>query len=414
MNLVTKTNKYYLIFFLCLFPIMVAVDYYLIKYVVNKEVDKILQHESERIAFSLSENGTLPPSSYLLAVTPIDNHLSIQNNKVRDTLIYEPYKDRLMPHRTYSFKATLNFQDVNILLKHPLLEMNELIVWLFTTTSFIILLLVVGLFLINQAIYKWAWKPFFENISKLTNYDITQKALVQLENSNITEFQEFNQIVTVLMNQVRRDFQNLKELNENMSHEIQTPLAIIRNKMVMLLESQNLNEKELQWVQTVYEEANKLSKIGKSLTLISRIENQEFTRLNNVDVSAVIENIIDNMDEMIAFKNLKMTFDITSVKIKCDLILANILFTNLIKNAIQHNYNDGSIEIALYKKKFEIINTGEQSKVEKEQLFNRFERDDKSLSLGLGLAINQKICELYGFRLDYDYFDGKHKLCLYF
>ena len=244
---------------------------------------------------------------------------------------------------------------------------------------------------------------------------MTQKTLVQLENSNITEFQELNQIVTALMNQVRRDFQNLKEFNENISHEIQTPLAIIRNKMVLLLESQNLDKKELQWVQTVYQEANKLSKIGKSLTLISRIENQEFTRLDSVDIRGIVDNIIDNMEEMIRFKNLKLNVTMTPVKVKCDLILANILFTNLIKNAVQHNYDGGAIEIMLNNEKFEIVNTGEATKVNESQLFNRFERGNTaSGSLGLGLAINQRICELYGFQLDYDYQEGQHKLSLYF
>ncbi|TGV04858.1 sensor histidine kinase [Flavivirga rizhaonensis] len=415
MNLVNRTNKYYLIFFIFLFPLMVAVDYYLIKYVVNKEVDEILIHESERITFSLNENGELPSSSYLLSITPIDKDFPVLNNKSRDTLIYQAYKDKLVPHRTYDFGAKINSKKVKISLKHALLEMNKLIIWLFVTTTLIILLLVVGLFLINQGIYKWAWKPFFENLSKLTNYDVTKKSPVQLENSSIAEFQELNQIVTVLMDQVRKDFQNLKEFNENISHEIQTPLAIIRNKMVLLLESQNLNKKELQWVQTVYQEANKLSKIGKSLTLISRIENQEFTRLDNVDVRAVVENIVSNMEEMIAFKDLKMDVKLNPVTMKCDLILINILLTNLIKNAIQHNHERGSIKILLNEKKFEIVNTGKVSKVETAQLFNRFQRGDKTKeSLGLGLAINKKICELYGFQLDYGYHDEKHKLSLGF
>ncbi len=117
-------------------------------------------------------------------------------------------------------------------------------------------------------------------------------------------------VITALMDQVKKDFQNLKEFNENISHEIQTPLAIIRNKMVLLLESKNLDENEMQWVQAVYQEANKLSKISKSLTLISRIENQEFTRLHSVDVRAIIENILSNMEEIINFKHLEVSIEL--------------------------------------------------------------------------------------------------------
>jgi len=414
MRLVTKINKYYIIFFVLLFPLMISVDYYLINYIVNQEVDEILLHESERIKYVLKEKGELPSSNYLFDSELVDKAFS-ETNVYKDTLVYDAYSDKLIPYRTYEFTTLVDSKKMKISVKHVLLEMNELILWLFVTTSLIILLLVTGLFLINQGIYKWVWKPFFENLSKLTNYDITKKEPISLKGSNISEFDELNKIVTTLMNQVRKDFQSLKEFNENISHEIQTPLAIIRNKMVLLLESENFKEKELQWVQTVYQEANKLSKIGKSLTLISRIENQEFSRLDNVDIHSVIENIIGNMEEMIEFKNLKMKVKLNPVKVKCDLILANILLTNLIKNAVQHNKKNGYIKMMLNNEKFEIINTGEVSEISTEQLFNRFQRGNKTTeSLGLGLAINQKICDLYGFQLDYEYFDGKHQLSLYF
>lgn len=414
MNLVTKTNKYYLILFVFLFPLMVAADYYLIQYVVNKEVDEMLKHESERINLSLKVNGELPPSNYLFSMTPVNKDFSV-SNKYKDTLIYEDYVDKLIPYRKYEFTAVVDSQKVKISLQHILLEMNELILWLFVTTTLIILLLVAGLFFINQGIYKWTWKPFFENLSKLTNYDITKKNPAHLKTSNVSEFEELNKIVIALMNQVKKDFHNLKEFNENISHEIQTPLAIIRNKMVLLLESQNLNKKEFQWVQAVYQEANKLSKIGKSLTLISRIENQEFTRLDSVDVRAIVDNIVSNMEEIIKFKNLELKVKLNPVKVKCDLILANILFTNLIKNAVQHNHENGYIEMLLNEEKFEIINSGENSKIETEQLFHRFQKENKETdSLGLGLAINQKICEMYGFQLDYNRHESEHRLSLYF
>ena len=121
------------------------------------------------------------------------------------------------------------------------------------------------------------------------------------------------------------------------------------------------------------------------------------------------------MGEIIRFKNLELRIKLDQVKIKCDLILANILFTNLIKNAVQHNHEGGYITMLLNEEKFEIINTGEVSKIEPSQLFHRFQRGDTVTdSLGLGLAINQKICELYGFRLQYDQHGDTHTFSLFF
>ncbi len=414
MNLVRKTNTYYLIFLAFLLPIMVGIDYYLIQRLVNSEVEEILLHESERINFHLATEGTFPASNYLFETTPVSEDIVLPD-KFRDTLLYEAYADKRIPYRTYEFTAQVNAQKVQVLLKHVLLEINELILLLFATTTLVLLVLVTGLFFINQKIYRWAWNPFFKNLSKLNNYDVAQKNPIHLEPSNIREFEELNKVVTSLIDQAKKDFQNLKEFNQNISHEIQTPLAIIRNKMVLLLESQNLDPKELQWVQAVYQETNKLSKIEKSLTLISRIENQEFKRLDSVDVRILIENIMNNMVEMITFKKLKVKINLSPVKIKCDLVLADILFTNLIKNAVQHNHEGGSIEMLLSEEKFEIINTGDESLIETAQLFNRFQKGNSSKeSLGLGLAINQRICELYGFRLDYDRHGQMHTFSLFF
>ena len=414
MKLLTKTNRYYLVFLVFLFPVMIAADYYLVQHIVNSEVNEILKHEYERIKFHLQEEGVLPPSNYLFGITPVNEDFS-GSDRFGDTLIYEAYADKLIPYRTYEFTALVDGQKVKVSLRHIIVEMNELIVWLFLITTLILLFLVTGLFFVNRSISEWAWKPFFENLSKLKHYDITKKNPVRLESSGISEFEALNEVVTALMNQVIRDFQNLKEFNENISHEIQTPLAIIRNKMVLLLESQNLDQKELQWVQAAFQEANKLSKIGKSLVLISRIENQEFSRLDSVDVRGIIDNIVGNMEEIISFKDLEMKVKLNPVKVKCDPVLANILFTNLIKNAVQHNEEGGYIHMLLNEEKFEIENTGEVLQTETAQLFNRFQKANAATdSLGLGLAINQKICELYGFRLDYDHCEGRHKFSLFF
>ena len=415
MKLVTKTNRYYLIFFVLLFPLMIGVDYYVIQYAVIKEVDEILENESERIIFHLHEKGELPSSNYVFD-TALLNEDFPASNKFNDTLIYDGYTKKLIPYRTYKFTVLVDSQRIKISIKHILMEMNELIIWLFISTTMIIFLVVTGLFIINQGIYKWAWKPFFERLSELKNYNIAKKEPVRLEASNISEFEELNEIVTALMNQVKKDFQNLKEFNENISHEIQTPLTIIRNKMVMLLDSKNLDEHEFQRVHAVYQEVNKLSKISKSLTLISRIENQEYKSLDTVEIPTIIDNIVRNMEEMINFKNLKINMSLEPVTVECDQILANILFTNLIKNAVQHNQQGGGyISMSLTQDKFVITNTGQISDVSTAQLFNRFQKGNSETdSLGLGLSINQKICEIYGFQLDYNCQAEIHTFSLFF
>lgn len=414
MKLLIKTNQFYFIFLLLVSPAMIAVDYYLIQYIVNSEVNEILAHESQRIQFHLQQEGELPQSNYIFDVRPVMESLP-SGKRIVDTLIFDAYSNKLIPYRKYDFTVQTESEKLNVSLSHILLEMNELIVWLFAATALILILLATGLFFINRKIAKWAWKPFHNNLSKLKHYDITNKEPVQLEASGISEFEELSKVISKLMTQVKKDFQNLKEFNENISHEMQTPLAIVRNKMVQLLESPNLSDQERHSVQAAYQEVNKLSKIGKSLTLISRIENQEFKRIDKVELHNLIDNITSNMAEIIDYKQLEMVADLQPVVIKCDLILANILFTNLIKNAIQHNHEGGFIKMCLNEKKFDIENSGKILTTDTNQLFNRFRKGSSATdTLGLGLAINQKICELYNFQLDYHHEEGIHRISLVF
>ncbi len=414
MKLVRKTNTYYLLFLLLLFPVMVAVDYVLIQFIVNSEVEEILLHESQRIEFRLSEDGALPASSYILGSTPLEKARTVVP-QFRDTAIFEGYAEKELPYRTYTFATSAGPEPMQITLKHVLLEIHELIWLLFVSTSLIILLLVTGVYLINRKIYQWAWRPFFENLARLKKYEVDQKEPIRIRSSKISEFEELNQVITSLIDQVKKDFRNLKEFNENISHEIQTPLAIIRNKVVLLLERKNLEEKDLKLLEAVYQETNKLSKIGKSLTLISRIENQEFKRMDQVEVRGVIENILRNMEEIISFKDLHVTADLKPAVVECDHILADILFTNLINNAVQHNVEGGSVQLVLDQEKFVITNTGVVSQIASERLFQRFQKGNPAKeSLGLGLAISQKICEIYGFRLRYERDGDMHTFELHF
>jgi signal transduction histidine kinase len=414
MKLVRKTNTYYLLFLLLLFPVMVVVDYALIQFIVNSEVEEILLHESQRIEFRLSEDGALPASSYILGSAPLGK-AQVTEPQFRDTAIFEGYAEKQLPYRTYTFTTSAGGEPMQITLKHLMPDLREWIWLLFVSTSLIILLLVAGFYLINRKIYQWAWRPFFENLTRLKKYEVDQEEPIRIQSSQISEFEELNQVITSLIDQVKKDFQNLKEFNENISHEIQTPLAIIRNKVVLLLERKNLEEKDLKLLEAVYQETNKLSKIGKSLTLISRIENQEFKRMDQVEVRGVIENILRNMEEIISFKDLHVTADLKPAIVECDHILADILFTNLINNAVQHNVEGGSIQMVLDQEKFVITNTGVVSQVAAERLFQRFQKGSPAKeSLGLGLAISQKICEIYGFRLWYERDGERHTFKLHF
>ncbi|MCL4484160.1 MAG: HAMP domain-containing histidine kinase, partial [Bacteroidetes bacterium] len=91
--------------------------------------------------------------------------------------------------------------------------------------------------------------------------------------------------------------------------------------------------------------------------------------------------------------------------------LAEMLIVNLVKNAVRHNVKGGKLIIEVKKDFFQVSNTGSGQPVDENLLFKRFYKSSTSPeSLGLGLAIVQKICALYGFKVSYQFNEGMHCL----
>ena len=97
-------------------------------------------------------------------------------------------------------------------------------------------------------------------------------------------------------------------------------------------------------------------------------------------------------------------------------VLADILFTNLISNAIRHNYaSGGSIDIHLASSDLIVRNTGDPLKLPPAELFKRFKKAKQSSdSTGLGLAIVKQICDLSNFKVAYAYAGEMHELKITF
>ena len=93
--------------------------------------------------------------------------------------------------------------------------------------------------------------------------------------------------------------------------------------------------------------------------------------------------------------------------------LADILMTNLLKNASVHNIEGGKIELENSAAEFVIRNSGEPLSIPVSDLFKIFTRDTKkSGNFGLGLSLVRKICDFYGITITYDYIEEMHTFTL--
>jgi signal transduction histidine kinase len=256
--------------------------------------------------------------------------------------------------------------------------------------------------------------PFENTLSAIRRFDIKDNEPFDLPNTDTREFKRLNAFIDQMSRKVMADYQSLKEFTENASHEIQTPISIAKGKLE-LLQDGNLDDEQKKLVSEASKSLTNLSKLGNTLTLLAKIDNQEFEQKESIEVSIILEDFINEYEELIHLKGIKL-----SKKIKSDIewnihpVLLEILITNLLNNAVKHNLpENGFIKVYLEDNQLIIENSGKPLNHPPEILFARFKKGNQSSSsLGLGLAIIQKICKVSGLKINYSNKEQLHQIII--
>jgi signal transduction histidine kinase len=148
-----------------------------------------------------------------------------------------------------------------------------------------------------------------------------------------------------------------------------------------------------------------MKRLNKSLLLLSKIENNQFEAVEEVNINDLLQKILADFSDQAAFRQIEIDFqEKEACRQKINTDLATILLTNLVKNAILHNHPGGRVRLVLRKERLLIENTGQPKPLNQQKLFTRFYKDSASPgSTGLGLSIVKAIADIYHFRLTYEY-----------
>lgn len=274
---------------------------------------------------------------------------------------------------------------------------------------FLLLLLVVGL--TSILISKKILSPFNRSLRAMQEFHINQKERIALPQTKTKEFKELNEFLLKMTSKAMDDYRALKEFTENASHELQTPLAIIRGKLELLLDS-GISDEQARLIMSAHEAVEKLSRTNQALTLLTKLENHEYESLKAINLSAQLHNIIFSLSELMEMKSISLHTDIEeNVMVSFHPSLADILLMNLFSNAIRHNYEKGIIRVKLNNRMLLIQNTGLRPEIPTDQLFQRFKKSNQSDdSIGLGLSIVKRISEVSRFKINYTYDEPWHSI----
>ena len=417
MRLLTKTSIYYLMFSLLLFTAGGVIFYMQVKGNIDEDVTEDLYLKKDKVLQYYKDSSKIPPRRISLDDEIIFTEQSVPiNEQLRDTILVNHLDEEEQPYIQLIFPAKLGDKYYSVTINKAMFESEDLIESVITSFVITAALLIVSLFVFSRLVSKSFMMPFYRTLKAMQRFEVNKNEPIKLSPVKTSEFRTLNEVIIRMTDKILSDYRNLKEFTENASHEIQTPLAIIRSKLELMIQQENLSGEQMDLLQDIYESANRLSRLNQSLLLLSKIENRQFHEEEKIDLKALIENKLSQFEEMIAYRNIIVEKHLSgSTNIKMNLQLADILISNIIGNAIKHNINHGTIIIELGNNSLVISNSGTTSQMPIEKLFQRFQKANSSSdSAGLGLSIIKQITDNYNFMLNYKYLSDKHIISVTF
>ncbi len=288
-------------------------------------------------------------------------------------------------------------------------EADETIMAISMVTLFFFLILVTGFIFLNRRIAGNVWHPFYDTLEKLRAFDLSSNTSLAFNKSSITEFEELHKVLQKLIENNMTAFRQQKVFIENASHELQTPLAVLKSKTDLLLQDKDITTDQAEILNTIQSQLAKVTRINKNLLLLARIENSQFPERKRLNLPDILQENIALLADYIGDRKVTLLTPAgTPFFISCNKFLLETLINNLLTNAIKHSVIASDILIELRENTLYFFNAGENL-LNKENLFKRFSiSSSETTNSGLGLAIVKEITIYHEWHVDYSFRDGMH------
>lgn len=414
MKLFTKYNRINLSVMVVVFLLSGILYYFLLSRVLVRELDEVLGEYRDRVSNYVKQHHKMPEFTSLDDVVVNLKPVTVaQKTRYYSTNRLEKEDNRIEHFRELVFVQNIDGQLYELRVAKPV-EGTRLITKTIAFTTLILLLVVILISLaVNQIILKKLWRPYYLTMQELKGFKLNSKASPNFPPSDIEEFSFLNKSLSDVINSAKDDYQTLKEFTENASHELQTPLAIIRSKLDLVIQEEGLSEQQSAALKSAYKGIHRLTKLNQSLLLLAKIENQQFAATEEIDLREKIQEKISQFMEFWEANDIKVVADLQLSTINANSDLIEILLNNLLSNAGRHNVQGGEINISLNERHFSVRNSGGEKSLDTTKLFSRFYKEASSSSTnGLGLSIVKQICEQSGIEIQYKYDQQAHRFIL--
>ena len=412
MKLFTRYSRINLLMMVGVFLLSGFAFYILVNFILTREMDADLGGIEEQFRHYAASHNSFPEGH------PLDEE---QINYIPTTSLHEPDQYRLVRRYSPREKKMHNFRELTftlaldstayrVTIAKPLEGLHHLTRFIVIVSLSTILLVIFVSLLLNRIVLRRLWQPFYDAMHIMRNFKLGRSKGLEFPPTSIEEFTFMNESLGLAAEKAEQDYLLLKEFTENASHELQTPLSIIRSKLDLLIQEEELSQRQSEIVLSAYAAIKKLSRLNQSLLLLTKIGNQQFNHIESVDLKEKIEDKLRQFQELWQHNQVtaRATLDLSSVKASPELI--DILLNNLFSNASNHNIPGGRIGIQLQAQQLTISNTGLAAPLDPQRVFRRFYKGEQHTGHnGLGLSIIKQICEVSSITPAYLYDQGEHQ-----
>jgi signal transduction histidine kinase len=416
MKLIRRTSRTFIYSSMPLLLLAGIGLYFTLRHLVQEEIDDSLRYVRVSLipdsVLLKSESGRFDLIGDVILIKPAGP--SSIKESFSDTLFYSEIEGEVELFRKYTFTTDIRGNRYEVTICRKRIENKDLLIqiggWIF---GFLIALVFLLSF-INWRITRRLLAPFYRTLQSIKAFSFDHPQVHQQAISGIEEFDELNQEVQKMTMKMQQDYNALKQFTANASHELQTPLSVIRSKTELL--AQDIHDPDLMHsVEDIRSAVSKLTTLNQSLLLLARIENRQFVERKTVSIDTVLLSKLEGLAPVIEGNELTVTTDINPMTVIANQALLESMLSNLLINSIGHNVEHGRIEITLMGGTLKIRNTGLPLKKPPAKLFERFSKDEESgPGTGLGLAIVKEICVQHGWKITYGEEAGWHTIIVDF
>lgn len=420
MKLLNQSLKYLSFWILAIVSLWAVIFYFNVLDEIKESLDEGLESYKRQILYRVQTDSTiLEKNSFdegffsIREITPAEK-AHFEKDRYTDTIMYmqdaddeepEPEPVRML---TTVFEHNGRFYELSII--NSMVEEDDLVSELLRDTFWLYLILVAGIILVNNLVLKKLWEPFYHLLGQIKGYRLAGGGNLPGVKTKTREFRDLQNAVNILLERSIKTYEQQKQFIGNASHELQTPLAAAMNKLELLLEKGNLENVQAESIAEVMHLIERMVRLNKSLLLLTKIENNQFPDDQVVSVNKVVRQSMEDLEEIADFRKIELIRTETAeVTVRINPSLANIVVSNLIRNAVFHNTPGGRLTVSISEHKLTVSNTGKNGPLDTGEIFTRFYKSGDSQSgTGLGLAIVKAICDVYGFSVSYRFENNLH------